>query len=135
MRAQNPVISENELLEYEIYYAFVTGAKMTLDTETVTENGKKLYHLVAKGNTIGFVDKIYHIMEDYESWADPQTLLPDHALKNVRERETRKRLNQYLAQNSGQPIEVIERDTERDHWMSAEEALAYGLVDQVVTSR
>lgn len=53
LRAQNPVISENELLEYEIYYAFVTGAKMTLETETVTENGKKLYHLVAKGNTIG----------------------------------------------------------------------------------
>ena len=49
--------------------------------------------------------------------------------------ETRKRLNQYLAENSGQPIEVIERDTERDHWMSAEEAKAYGLIDQVVTSR
>ena len=49
--------------------------------------------------------------------------------------ETRKKLNQYLSENSGQPIEVIERDTERDHWMSAEEALAYGLVDQVVTSR
>ncbi len=49
--------------------------------------------------------------------------------------ETRRRLNQYLAENTGQPIEVIERDTERDHWMSAEEALAYGLVDQVVTSR
>ena len=49
--------------------------------------------------------------------------------------ETRKKLNQYRSENSGQPIEVIERDTERDHWMSAEEALAYGLVDQVVTSR
>ena len=49
--------------------------------------------------------------------------------------ETRKRLNQYLAENSGQPIEVIERDTERDHWMSAEEAKEYGLVDQVVISR
>ena len=49
--------------------------------------------------------------------------------------ETRKRLNQYLAENSGQPLEVIERDTERDHWMSAEEAKAYGLIDQVVTSR
>ena len=49
--------------------------------------------------------------------------------------ETRKKLNQYLSENSGQPIEVIERDTERDHWMSAEEALAYGLVDQVVTAR
>ncbi len=49
--------------------------------------------------------------------------------------ETRKRLNQYLAENTGQPIEVIERDTERDHWMSAEEARTYGLVDQVVVSR
>ena len=49
--------------------------------------------------------------------------------------QTRKKLNQYLSENSGQPIEVIERDTERDHWMSAEEALAYGLIDQVVTSR
>jgi ATP-dependent Clp protease protease subunit len=49
--------------------------------------------------------------------------------------ETRKKLNQYLSENSGQPIEVIERDTERDHWMSAEEAMRYGLIDQVVTSR
>ena len=49
--------------------------------------------------------------------------------------ETRKRLNQYLAENCGQPIEVIERDTERDHWMDAGEAKAYGLIDQVVTSR
>ena len=49
--------------------------------------------------------------------------------------ETRKRLNQYLAENCGQPIEVIERDTERDHWMDAGAAKAYGLIDQVVTSR
>jgi ATP-dependent Clp protease protease subunit len=49
--------------------------------------------------------------------------------------EIRKRLNRYLSENTGQPIEVIERDTERDHWMSAEEAKAYGLVDQVVLSR
>ena len=49
--------------------------------------------------------------------------------------ETRKKLNQYLAENTGQPLEVIERDTERDHWMSAEEAMEYGLIDQVVTSR
>jgi len=49
--------------------------------------------------------------------------------------ETRRKLNRYLAENSGQPIDVIERDTERDHWMSAEEAKAYGLIDAVVTSR
>ena len=49
--------------------------------------------------------------------------------------DTRRRLNQYLAENTGQPLEVIEADTERDHWMSAEEAKAYGLIDEVVTSR
>ena len=48
--------------------------------------------------------------------------------------EIRKRLNRYLSENTGQPIEVIERDTERDHWMSAEEAKAYGLIDEVVSS-
>ena len=49
--------------------------------------------------------------------------------------QTRKKLNEYLAANTGQPLEVIEADTERDHWMSAEEARAYGLIDQVVTKR
>ena len=49
--------------------------------------------------------------------------------------DTRRKLNQYLAANTGQPLEVIEVDTERDHYMSAEEALAYGLIDKVITSR
>ena len=48
---------------------------------------------------------------------------------------TRKKLNEYLAANTGQPLDVIEVDTERDHWMSAEEAKAYGLIDEVVTMR
>lgn len=48
---------------------------------------------------------------------------------------TRKKLNEYLAANTGQPLEVIERDTERDHWMSALEAKEYGLVDAVVENR
>ena len=49
--------------------------------------------------------------------------------------KTRERLNRLLSQNSGQPLEVIERDTERDHWMTADEAKTYGLIDEVVTSR
>ena len=47
----------------------------------------------------------------------------------------RSKLNTILAQNTGQPLEVIEADTERDHYMSAEEAKAYGLIDGVITSR
>ncbi|MDB4868259.1 MAG: clpP [Cohnella sp.] len=46
--------------------------------------------------------------------------------------KTRERLNRILADRSGQPLERIERDTDRDHYMSAEEAAAYGLIDKVV---
>ena len=46
---------------------------------------------------------------------------------------TRKKLNEILAANTGQPLEVIERDTERDNYMTAEEAVTYGLVDAVLS--
>jgi len=46
--------------------------------------------------------------------------------------KTRKKLNEILAANTGQPIEVIERDTERDNYMTAEEAKAYGLIDGIL---
>ena len=47
----------------------------------------------------------------------------------------RERLNKELADNTGQPLEKIERDVERDYFMSAEEAKAYGVVDAVISSR
>ena len=46
---------------------------------------------------------------------------------------TKKRLNEILASNTGQPVEKIEQDTERDNFMTAEEAKAYGLIDDVIT--
>lgn len=45
------------------------------------------------------------------------------------------KMNSLMAEHSGQPIEVIERDTERDRFMSANEALEYGLVDSILTHR
>ena len=47
--------------------------------------------------------------------------------------QTKKRLNEILAANTGQPYEVIERDTERDNYMTAQEAVEYGLIDSVLT--
>ena len=48
---------------------------------------------------------------------------------------TRAKLNQILSEKTGQSIETIERDTERDHYMSAQEALEYGLIDGIITKR
>ncbi|MBA3477339.1 MAG: ATP-dependent Clp endopeptidase proteolytic subunit ClpP [Lautropia sp.] len=47
----------------------------------------------------------------------------------------RQRLNQILAERTGQPIERIEKDTERDNFMSAEDAVKYGLIDKVLAAR
>lgn len=49
--------------------------------------------------------------------------------------KTRERLNKILADNTGKPLDVISADTERDNYMTAEEAKAYGLIDEIVTNR
>ena len=53
----------------------------------------------------------------------------EHILK------TKKKLNQILADNAGQPVEEVEKDTDRDNWLSADEAKEYGLIDEVIKDR
>ena len=53
----------------------------------------------------------------------------EHILK------TKKKLNEILAANSGKPVEVVEKDTDRDNWLSADEANEYGLIDNVIKER
>ena len=50
-------------------------------------------------------------------------------------KNTKYRLNSILAQNTGKPIEQVAEDTERDNWLSAEDAVAYGLVDKIIDKR
>ena len=49
--------------------------------------------------------------------------------------KTKKRLNELLAANTGQTVEKVTEDTERDHYMSAQEAMEYGLIDRIITNR
>ena len=53
----------------------------------------------------------------------------EHILK------TKKKLNQILADNAGKPVEEVEKDTDRDNWLSADEAKEYGLIDEVMKDR
>lgn len=53
----------------------------------------------------------------------------DHILK------TKKKLNSILSANTGQPLSKVEKDTDRDYFMSADEALSYGLIDKIFASR
>ena len=49
--------------------------------------------------------------------------------------KTKKKLNEILSANTGQPLEIVEKDTDRDNYMTAQEAVAYGLIDSVVEKR
>jgi ATP-dependent Clp protease protease subunit len=50
-------------------------------------------------------------------------------------KDTRVRLNQILADNCGKDLETLMKDTDRDHWMTAQEALSYGIVDKILESK
>ena len=49
--------------------------------------------------------------------------------------KTKKKLNELLAANTGKPVDVVAADTERDHYMSAQEALEYGIIDRIIEKR
>ncbi len=61
--------------------------------------------------------------------ASDMKIVADHILK------TKEKLNKILADNTGKPIDIIERDTDRDNYMSAYEAVEYGIIDSVVEKR
>ncbi len=59
----------------------------------------------------------------------------DIAIQAAHMARIKERLNRLLAENTGKPVEVIEKDTDRDNWMTAEEAMAYGLIDHICETR
>lgn len=63
------------------------------------------------------------------SQASDMQITTEHILK------TKRKINEILAKETGKSIEILEKDTDRDNWLSAEEAKAYGLIDQVITGR
>ena len=67
----------------------------------------------------------------HQPWSGVQGQASDISIQAEEILRTKKRLNEILAHHTGQPLEVIERDTDRDRYMSSEEAKTYGLIDTV----
>ena len=67
--------------------------------------------------------------------AGTQGQITDMAIHLKRLETIKKRMNQILAKNTGKPLEIVTADCERDNFMSAEEACAYGLIDKVIYER
>lgn len=69
----------------------------------------------------------------HQPWGGAQGQAADIKIRADWIIKTRKQLNEIIARTSGQPLEKVEQDTDRDYYMSAEEAKAYGIVDKVIT--
>ena len=69
---------------------------------------------------------IHQVMGGFEGQASDIKIHSEHILK------VREKLNKILAKHTGQPIGTIEKDTDRDHFMSADEAVKYGIIDKVI---
>jgi ATP-dependent Clp protease protease subunit len=70
----------------------------------------------------------------HQPWGGAQGAAADINIQAQEILRLKQKLNEILAKHTGQPIEKIEKDTDRDYFMSAEEAKAYGIVDEVITT-
>ncbi len=86
----------------------------------------------AKGKRLALPNSEIMIHQPLGGMQGQVTDLRIHADRLIR---IKKRLNTILSEKTGKPLEIVERDTERDNFMSAEEAVAYGLIDKVIDHR
>lgn len=86
----------------------------------------------AKGKRLALPNAEIMIHQPLGGMQGQATDMQIHAQRIIRIKE---KLNRILAENTGKPLEVIQRDTERDNFMYAEEAKEYGLVDKVIVTR
>ena len=77
----------------------------------------------------------YSRMMIHQPWGGAEGSVSDISTQTKEFLAIRQILNEVLAKHTGQPLERVERDTERNFWMSAEEAKEYGLIDDVIKSR
>ncbi|KAI4454043.1 atp-dependent clp protease proteolytic subunit [Holotrichia oblita] len=86
----------------------------------------------AKGKRFALPNSEIMIHQPMGGYQGQATDIKIHADRII---QMKRKLNEILAQNCGKPLEVVEKDTERDYFMSAQEALEYGIIDKVYEKR
>lgn len=86
-KAEFPIKSSDkgEHLKYVIHYGIIRGGKASLKLKTTKLDGKEMYHATLTGKTVGFFNTLYKVRDTYQSYFNPQTLLPVKAIRDIRE--------------------------------------------------
>ena len=111
---------------------FIKPDVSTLCTGMAASMGAFLLAAGAKGKRFALPNAKVMIHQPLGGMQGQATEIEIHAREILK---TREQLNQILAERTGQPLEKIQQDTERDYYLSAAEAQSYGLVDQVIEKR
>ena len=110
---------------------FVKAPVMVIGTGWVASAGALIYAAAKKENRYSLPNTRFLL---HQPMGGARGQAADIAIEAEEILKMRKRLNQTFADQTGQPIEKIEEDTDRNFWMSAQEAQEYGLVAQIVES-
>lgn len=111
---------------------FIKPAVSTLCTGMAASMGAFLLAAGEKGKRFSLPNSKIMIHQPLGGMQGQATDIEIHARDILKTKQT---LNRILAERTGQPLEKVERDTDRDYFLEAEEAKAYGLVDQVIAKR
>ena len=111
---------------------FIKPDVSTLCTGLAASMGAFLLCAGAKGKRFCLPNARVMIHQPSGGFSDQASDIEIHAKEVL---YLKRKLNEMMAQHTGQPIEVIERDTDRDNFMGAEDALKYGLIDRVLKAR
>ena len=111
---------------------FIKPDVSTLCTGMAASMGAFLLSAGAKGKRFSLPNSKVMIHQPLGGARGQATEIEIHAREILK---TREQLNRILAENTGQPLEKIQLDTERDYYLSADEAKEYGLIDQVISKR
>ncbi len=76
---------DGEYLQYLVYYGFLNGGRVILKVSDFELNGKKYFHAIASGYSIGVADKLFKVRDVYETFVDKETELPIKAIRNISE--------------------------------------------------
>jgi ATP-dependent Clp protease protease subunit len=108
----------------------VTPPVSTIAVGMTASMGTILLCAGAKGKRYALPNATVHI---HQPWGGVQGQAVDIEIEARRILRERERLNQILSRHTGQSLERINQDTDRNYWMNADEAVAYGIVDEVLT--
>jgi hypothetical protein len=80
-----PVFLDGERLTFKLRYGIIVGGEAKITAQKTRLNDREVFHGVVTGRTTGLVDKIFKVVDVYESFFDPVTNLPEKAIRNIRE--------------------------------------------------